>query len=90
MYLRTILSASSIALALSACATQAPTPAPAQKPAAPTAAPAAPAPAPAPQCWNGDAGKFEPVGAKATISGVAVTCEKTTDGKNAQWMGKKH
>jgi hypothetical protein len=70
MYLRTILSASSIALALSACATQAPTPAPAQKPAAPTAAPAAPAP--------------------ATISGVAVTCEKTTDGKNAQWMGKKH
>jgi hypothetical protein len=30
------------------------------------------------------------VGAKATISGVAVTCEKTTDGKNAQWMGKKH
>lgn len=72
---------------LAACATQP----------APTAAPApAPAPAPAaaakaPQCWNGDAGKFQDLGTKATISGVAVTCEKTTDGKNAQWMGgKKH
>lgn len=93
MPLRAFLAASSIALGLSACATQ--TPAPAQKPAAPpAAAPAAsapaPAPAPAPQCWNGDAGKFEAVGTKATISGVAVTCEKTADGKNAQWMGKKH
>lgn len=43
----------------------------------------------APQCWNGDAGKFEDVGAKASISGVAVVCEKTSDGKNAQWMGAK-
>jgi hypothetical protein len=88
MSLRAFLAASSIALGLSACATQTPAPAPAQKPAAPAAA--APAPAPAPQCWNGDAGKFEAVGSKATISGVAVTCEKTTDGKNAQWMGKKN
>ena len=79
MHLRAFLAASSIALGLSACATQTPAPAPAQKPAAP-----------APQCWNGDAGKFEAVGTKATISGVAVTCEKTADGKNAQWMGKKH
>jgi hypothetical protein len=64
---------------LAACATQP----------APTAAPAAVAKAP--QCWNGDAGKFQDLGTKATISGVAVTCEKTTDGKNAQWMGgKKH
>jgi hypothetical protein len=92
MSLRAFLAASSIALGLSACATQTPAPAPAPKSAAPAAAPAAaaPAPAPAPQCWNGDAGKFEAVGTKATISGVAVTCEKTADGKNAQWMGKKH
>ena len=92
MSLRAFLAASSIALGLSACASQTPAPAPAPKSAAPAAAPAAaaPAPAPAPQCWNGDAGKFEAVGTKSTISGVAVTCEKTADGKNAQWMGKKH
>lgn len=87
MHLRAILAASAIALGLSACATQTPAPAPAQKPAAPAAAAT---PAPAPQCWNGDTSKFESVGTKATISGVAVTCEKTADGKNAQWMGKKH
>ena len=69
------------ALVLSACATQTP---------APAAATPAPAAKKAPQCWNGDAGKFEAVGTKATISGVSVTCEKTADGKNAQWMGKKH
>lgn len=88
MQLRAFLATSAIALGLTACASQAPAPAPAEKPATPAAA--APAPAPAPQCWNGDAGKFEPVGTKASISGVAVTCEKTTDGKNAQWMGSKH
>jgi hypothetical protein len=30
------------------------------------------------------------VGTKTSISGVAVVCEKTSDGKNAQWMGAKH
>lgn len=82
--MRTFLATSAIALGLSACATQN-TP-----PAQPTPAATAPAAPKAPQCWNGDAGKFEEVGAQASISGVAVTCEKTSDGKNAQWMGKKH
>ena len=73
------------ALALSACATQEP----AKK--ADTGASPAPAPAAkAPQCWSGDHNKFFDAGAKTTISGVDVTCEKTSDGKNAQWMGKKH
>ncbi|MBP5988118.1 MAG: hypothetical protein KA538_13120 [Azonexus sp.] len=82
--MRTFLATSAIALGLTACASQAPTPAPA--PAAATAAPAAKAP----QCWNGDAGQFMDVGTKAAISGVNVVCEKTSDGKNAQWMGAKH
>ena len=81
--MRTFLATSAIALGLTACASQAPTPA-----AQPAAAASAPA-AKAPQCWNGDAGKFEDVGAKASISGVAVVCEKTSDGKSAQWMGAK-
>lgn len=71
------------ALALSACATQEP----AKKA---EAAPPAAAAAKAPQCWSGDHNKFFDAGAKTTISGVDVTCEKTSDGKNAQWMGKKH
>lgn len=79
--MRSFLATSAVALGLSACAAQTPTPA---------EQPAAVAPgAKAPQCWNGDAGKFEDVGAQATISGVAVACEKTSDGKNAQWMGGK-
>ena len=88
--MRAFLATSAIALGLTACASN-PTPAPAsaEKPAAPAPAAAAPAPAPAPQCWNGDAGKFEAVGTKSSISGVTVVCEKTTDGKNAQWMGVK-
>lgn len=75
-----------VTLALSACATQsipsatAPAPAPAV-----ATAPAAKAP----ECYNGDSGKFEAVGSMATISGVKVSCEKTSDGKNAQWMGAK-
>jgi len=79
--MRTFLATSAIALGLTACAGQTPAP----------AAPAPVAAAPkAPQCWNGDAGAFMDVGAKASISGVAVVCEKTSDGKNAQWMGAKH
>ncbi len=88
--MRSLLIAAAVALTLTACATQstppAATPAPATKPAA--AAPA-PAPKPAPQCYNGDSGKFEAVGTMTTISGVKVACEKTSDGKNAQWMGVK-
>ncbi|MBW7902115.1 MAG: hypothetical protein H3C26_11585 [Rhodocyclaceae bacterium] len=68
------------ALALAACATQ--EAAPARQAAAPAAK--------APQCWSGDHGRFFDVGARTTISGVDVSCEKTTDGKSAQWMGKKH
>lgn len=79
--MRAFLATSAIALGLTGCATQ--TPAPAEKPVTPAAAPAAKAP----QCWNGDAGKFEDVGSQASISGVTVVCEKTSDGKNAQWMG---
>ncbi len=82
--MRSFLIVSAAALGLSACAGQ---PAPAA-PAAATASPAAAAPK-APQCWNGDAGKFMDVGSQAAISGVPVSCEKTSDGKNAQWMGKK-
>lgn len=70
---------------LTACASQSTAPAP--------AAPAAAAPAAekkAPQCWNGDAAAFQAVGTKATISGVAVECKPTSDGKAAQWMGAKH
>lgn len=85
--MRTFLATSAIALGLTACASQAPTP----TAAAPAATPApAVAAVKAPQCWNGDAGKFESVGTAASISGVSVVCEKTSDGKNAQWNGKKH
>ena len=85
--MRNFLMISAAALGLSACASQTPAPA-VSAPAAPAAS-AAPA-APAPQCWNGDAGAFMAVGTQAEISGVKVTCEKTADGKSAQWMGKKH
>ncbi len=75
---------------LAACATQTPAPAPTPAPmAAAPAAEAKPAAKPA-QCWNGDESKFMDVGAKASISGVAVECKPTADGKSAQWMGKKH
>ena len=84
--MRSLFLAAAVALALTACATQSTPPAPA---AAPAAAAPAPASKPAPQCYNGDSGKFEAVGAVATISGVKVACEKTSDGKNAQWMGVK-
>ena len=84
--MRSFLATSAIALGLTACATQAPTPA--EKPASPAAA--APAAKKAPQCWNGDLGAFQAVGTKATISGVAVSCKATSDGKSAQWMGAGH
>lgn len=71
----------SLAVLLSACASQAP---------APQQAAAAPAQKKAPQCWSGDAGKFLDVGTKTTISGVAVECKLTSDGKAAQWMSAKH
>jgi len=67
------------AIVLSACATQ--------ETAKPAAAPAAKK---APQCYSGDHGKFFNVGEKTKISGVDVSCEATSDGKNGQWMGKKH
>ena len=82
--MRTFLATSAIALGLTACATQN-TP-----PAQPTPAATAPAAPKAPQCWNGDAGQPMAVGSQAEISGVKVMCEKTTDGKSAQWMGTKH
>lgn len=81
--MRTFLATSAVALGLTACASQAPAPA------QPAAASAPAAAAKAPQCWNGDAGKFMAVGTQAAISGVTVVCEKTSDGKNAQWMGTK-
>lgn len=64
---------------LSACASQS---------TAPQAA--APAAKKAPQCWNGDLGKFQDVGSKTTIAGVAVECKLTSDGKSASWVGGKH
>lgn len=74
---------------LAGCATTK-TPEPAKPAAAPAAAvAAAPAAAKAPQCWSGDHGKFMDVGTKTAISGVAVECLATTDGKNAQWMSAK-
>ncbi len=85
--MRSILLTIAASLVLTACASQTPAPAPAAATPAPAAAAAAPK---APQCYNGDAGMFVDVGTKASISGVAVTCEKTADGKAAQWMGKKH
>lgn len=81
--MRTLIVAAA-ALALAACATQETTPAKIAQPAA-AQTPAAKAP----QCWSGDHGKFFNVGDKTAISGVDVVCEKTSDGKNGQWMGKK-
>lgn len=86
------------ALIMTACATQTPSPTPAKaepaksEPAKTQATPAAAAPAAekkAPQCWNGDAGRFENVGVKATIAGVAVECKLSADGKSAQWVSAK-
>lgn len=84
--MRSLILAGAFALSLAACATQTTPPAATPAP----AAAAAPAPAvKAPECWNGDAGKFEALGSMAVISGVKVVCEKTSDGKNASWVGAK-
>lgn len=83
-----------LTLLISACASDPATKtSSAPAPAAPAAAPAAPAAAPvakAPQCYNGDDSKFHPVGAQAKVAGVDVVCHAASDGKSAQWMGKKH
>jgi len=85
--MRPLILAATIVLTLTACATQTTPPVAAPAPAA-AANVSAPAPK-APECYNGDSGKFEPVGTMAAISGVKVVCEKTSDGKGAQWMGVK-
>lgn len=71
------------AFVLSACATPSAEPAKHAEAAKPMAA------AKAPQCYSGDHGKFFDLGAKATLAGVDVVCEKSSDGKAAQWMGVK-
>lgn len=81
--MRSLIALAAVSL-LSACASQ--TPAPAPTPAA-AKAEAAPAAKKAPQCWNGDISAFQDIGTKATVSGVAVECKPTSDGKAAQWMG---
>lgn len=85
MNIQSFLLVSATALGLVACAGQSPSPSPTT-----ATAPAQNAAPKAPQCWNSDAGKFVAIGVTETISGVVVVCEKTSDGKNAQWMGKKH
>lgn len=79
------LSLLALAAVLSACASQAPQP---EKAAVPAPAPAVAKKAP--QCWSGDAGKFFDVGARESVSGVAVECKLTADGKSASWVGAKH
>lgn len=83
--MRSLILAIAAATAITACAST--TPAPEKSAAAPV-----PVPAPAkplPQCYSGDHGKFFNAGDKANVSGVEVVCEKTSDGKSAQWMGVK-
>ena len=82
--MRSLFILTAAVLALTACATQSTTPAKTTETAKPVEA------AKAPQCYSGDHGKFFDLGAKATLAGVDVICEKSSDGKSAQWMGKKH
>ena len=79
--MRLVITTLASALLLSACASEGTAPA--------QGTPAA-AQKPAPRCYSGDDGKFYPVGEKAVISGVDVTCSATADGKSGQWMGAKH
>jgi len=67
-------------LLLAACASQS---APPEKVAVASAA------GHAPKCYSGDHGRFFNVEEATTISGVAVTCKPTSDGKAASWMGSK-
>lgn len=86
--MRSLMLVAAILLTLTACASSSPAPEKAAS-AAPAVA-AAPAPAkPAPQCYSGDHGKFFDVGSSVAISGVDVVCQKSSDGKAAQWMGVK-
>jgi len=83
--MRSLIIAAAIAMTLTACATESTPPV-----AAPAPVAAAPAPVQtAPECYNGDSGKFETLGTVASISGIKVVCEKTSDGKNASWVGVK-
>ncbi len=81
--MRSLILAIAAATAITACAST--TPAPEKSAAAPVPVPAKPLP----QCYSGDHGKFFNAGDKANVSGVEVVCEKTSDGKSAQWMGVK-
>lgn len=81
--MRTLIALAAVTV-LSACASQGAAPAK-----APEKAVAAPAEKTAPQCWSGDAGKFFAIGARQTVSGVAVECKPTSDGKAAAWVGAK-
>lgn len=93
--MRYFLLATPIILLAAACSStpvSAPTPQPvaAPKPAVVTPAVAAtPAAVKAPQCYNGDTGKFDALGTKATLSGVKVECKPTSDGKSATWHTAK-
>ncbi|WP_310451179.1 hypothetical protein [Sulfuritalea sp.] len=78
--MRVVLALASILL-LAACASQS---APPEKVAVASAA------RHVPQCYSGDHGRFFNVEETTTISGVAVTCKPTSDGKAASWMGSKH
>ena len=79
--MRTALIAVASAVVLAACASEG---------SAPSQNKSAAAEKPAPRCYNGDDGKFYPVGQKAVVSGVEVNCSATSDGKSGQWMGAKH
>ncbi|WP_153108797.1 hypothetical protein [Propionivibrio limicola] len=82
--MRSLFILTAAVLALTACASQSTAPAKPAEAAKPAVA------AKVPQCYSGDHGKFFNVGEKATLAGVDVVCEKTSDGKSGQWMGKKH
>jgi len=79
--MRTLLIVCSSLALLAACASS---PEPIAK-----AAPASGASAKGPQCYSGDVGKFFDVGEKTSVSGVQVSCDATSDGKSASWVGVK-
>ena len=79
--MRTLLIVCSSLAVLAACAA---TPEPKAAPAAKSESSAK-----GPQCYSGDAGKFYNVGEKTSVSGVQVSCDATSDGKSASWVGVK-